>query len=94
MPFTKKLVSIYKTYLFSYVEVVRSHSKVLIFSTIFNIKEVKHLILSNVIFYPCQYINETFKLLLIGAGLVAFRVTVGQFYLRVFEAPLSVSFQQ
>ena len=40
----------------------------------YNIKEVKHLTLSNVIFYPCQYTNETFNLLLIGAGLVAFRV--------------------
>jgi hypothetical protein len=50
--------------------------------------------LSNVIFYPCQYKNEKLNPKLVNAGLVAVGVAMGQFYLRVFALPLSVSFHQ
>jgi hypothetical protein len=49
----------------------------------YNFNKVKHLILSNVVFYPCKYINEKFNPKLISAGLVAVGVAVGQVYLRV-----------
>ena len=58
----------------------------------YNFDKVKHLNLSNVIFYPCQYTNEKFYPRLNSAGLEAVEVAMGQDTRRIFGLPLPVSF--
>ena len=46
----------------------------------YSFNKVKHLILSNMIFYPCQCTNEKFNPKLINVRLEAVGVAMGQVY--------------